>query len=179
MKKRMYTFWVIATALVLLGAVAIQAQVPVDVVDWGKTSNGKAWPILNTATTPAGSAGIGNGAKPTGWATIRGGFTPIEATLDKALVISGQVEFLGGGGASAYTHLRYALTNLDSATLTSQYTDSALWVSTKKHYGYEFCPRTGTGTISNGAWGVGTMGIIKNGNWNSTNSNGGPALASI
>jgi len=179
MRKKISTFWVIATAFVLLGAVAIQAQVPINVVDWGKTSNGKAWPILNTTNTPAGSAGIGNGARPTGWATIRGGFSPIEATLDKALVISGQIEFVGGGGASAYTHLRYALTYLDSATLSSQYTDSALWVSTKKHYGYEFCPRTGTGTIANGAWGVGTMGIIKNGNWNSTNSNGGPALASI
>ncbi|HQJ65910.1 MAG TPA: hypothetical protein PLH32_14955, partial [bacterium] len=124
MRKKISTFWVIATAFVLLGAVAIQAQVPINVVDWGKTSNGKAWPILNTTNTPAGSAGIGNGARPTGWATIRGGFSPIEATLDKALVISGQIEFVGGGGASAYTHLRYALTYLDSATLSSQYTDS-------------------------------------------------------
>ncbi|MDM7925434.1 MAG: T9SS type A sorting domain-containing protein [bacterium] len=145
---------------------------------WGKNGNATAWPILNTAATPAGDAGIGNGAKPTGWSSIRGGFAPLTATTEQALVITGRMELVGGGGGAGYTHLRYALTFIDSTALTNQNTDSAKWVETGKlkHFGYEFCPRSGTGTVSNGAWGVGTEGIVKNGNWNSTNSNGGPAF---
>jgi len=33
--------------------------------------------------------------------------------------------------------------------------------------------------MANGAWGVGTVGVVKNGNWNSTNSNGGPAISAV
>jgi hypothetical protein len=152
---------------------------PFYVNQWGKTSNGTAWPILNDATYLDGDAGIGNGAKPTAWSTIRGGFgDAVVATPEKAIIVSGQMELVGGGGASGYTHLRYALTFIDSTTLQSQNTDSAKWVNAGvlKHFGYEFCPRSGTGIVSNGAWGVGTEGIVKNGNWNSTNSNGGKAF---
>ena len=162
--------------------VVTQEPDPALVKEWGKTSNGTAWPILNDSTTADGDAGIGNGVKPTAWATIRGGFGDVvTATTEKAIVVSGQMELVGGGSGSGYTHLRYALTYLDSTTLNNQYTDSALWVrnGAVNHYGYEWCPRSGTGTIANGAWGVGTVGVIKNGNWNSTNSNGGPALATI
>ena len=33
--------------------------------------------------------------------------------------------------------------------------------------------------MANGAWGVGTVGVVKNGNWNSTNSNGGQAISAV
>jgi hypothetical protein len=178
MKKLVNSFFTVVIVLLFLSSSVVLAQTSVS--QWGKTSNGTAWPILNNATTPAGNAGIGNGAKPTAWATIRGGFgDAVQATTDKALIVSGQLELVGGGGGSGYTHLRYALTFIDSTTLSDQNTESATWVSTGKlkHYGYEFCPISGTGTMSNGAWGVGTVGVVKNGNWNSTNSNGGKVIS--
>ncbi|MFH1214461.1 MAG: T9SS type A sorting domain-containing protein, partial [Candidatus Neomarinimicrobiota bacterium] len=123
--------------------------------------------------------------------TIRGGFSdpvtgsPIVATTDKAIIVSGQLEFKGGGCASAYTHLRYALTYADSLALNYQGTDSANWKTTadsaknqNKHYGYGFHPRTGNGTMSNGAGGAGVVWTIKKGSWNSTwSNNGGPISA--
>ncbi|MDZ7288765.1 MAG: T9SS type A sorting domain-containing protein [candidate division KSB1 bacterium] len=155
---------------------------PALVDQWGKTNRGTAWPILNTSTTPAGDAGIGSGAPPTAWATIRGGFDQTyQATTDQAVVVSGQLELVGGGGGSAYTHLRYALTYQDSIALNYQYTDSARWITTgtteKGHYGYEFTPRTGTGTLANGTLGVGTVwtvpGVL---GWNSTYSGNAPLI---
>ncbi|HEY9187614.1 MAG TPA: T9SS type A sorting domain-containing protein [Ignavibacteria bacterium] len=152
------------------------------VEQWGATAQGKAWPIKNDSTYLVGDATIGNGtARPTGWATIRGGFgDPITITKDKAIIVSGQMEFVGGGGASAYTWLRYALTFLDSATLKNPLTDSAYWDSPLKHYGYEFCPRSGTGTMANGAGGSGTVWTVVNGSWSSNWSNGGKGpIASV
>ncbi|MBN2202513.1 T9SS type A sorting domain-containing protein, partial [bacterium] len=151
---------------------------PFYVNQWGKNANATAWPILNDADFLDGDAGIGSGARPTGWSSIRGGFEAVEATLSKAFIVTGQMELVGGGGGAGYTHFRYSLTYQDSTTLEYQYTDSAKWKDAvlTKHYGYEFCPRSGTGTVSNGVWGVGTEGIVNNGNWNSTNSNGGPAF---
>ncbi|MBN2200768.1 hypothetical protein JW777_02325, partial [bacterium] len=149
------------------------------VSQWGKAGSYKAWPILNTDATPAGDAGIGDGARPTGWASIRGGFETLTATADQAVVVTGQMELVGGGGASAYTHLRYALTFQDSATLNNQNTDSAAWVSPKSHSGYGFHPRSGMGTMSNGGGGAGTVWTIHNGNWVSTWSNNGLPISAV
>lgn len=164
--------------------ITISRMVDMSVVkDWGKTNRGTAWPILNNASTPAGNASIGSGAAPTGWATIRGGFSQtFEATLDQAVVVRGRLEFVGGGCDNAYTHLRYALTYQDSIALNYQNTDSARWITTgiseKGHYGYEFTPRTGTGTMANGSLGVGTVwtvpGVL---GWNSTYSGNVPLVA--
>jgi len=168
MKKSVNSFLAAATALLFLSSSVALAQVYID--QWGKTSRGTAWPILNDSTTSAGDAGIGSGAPPTTWATIRGGFgQTFEATTDQAVMVSGQLEFVGGGGGNAYTHLRYALTFQDSATLNYQYTDSAVWVSNLAHFGYEFTPRTGTGTMANGNNGVGTVWSLYDVvGWNST-----------
>ncbi|HDP67305.1 MAG TPA: hypothetical protein ENN20_02255, partial [Candidatus Marinimicrobia bacterium] len=108
----------------------IELELTPYVSQWGKTAQGTAWPILNTATTPAGDAGIGDGNPPTGWATIKGGFGTLEATTDQAVVVTGKLEFVGGGCASAYTHLRYALTYQDSVELVYAGTDSAMWQTT-------------------------------------------------
>jgi len=177
MKKSVNSFLAVATALLFLSSSVVLAQVYVD--QWGKTSRGTAWPILNDSTTAAGYAGIGSGAPPTDWSTIRGGFSTIEASTDSAIIVSGQLEFIGGGCDNAYAHLRYALTYQDSVSLNYQYTDSAVWISTKMHYGYEFTPRSGTGNMANGTNGVGTVWVVNNGNWNSTNSNGGPAISAV
>ncbi len=147
------------------------------VSQWGKTSLGTAWPLVPNAN--AGNIGIGNGKVPTGWATVSGHFGTLTATTTQAVVVTGQMQFVGGGGASAYTWLRYALTFQDSATLNYAGTDSALWVSSLKHYGYEFDPISGAGTMANSNAGQGTIWAVNNGNWSSTYSNGGPPLAAI
>jgi len=154
---------------------------------WGKTNQGTAWPIMNDSTYLVGDAGIGNGAVPTGWSTIRGGFVdaPVTITTSKAIIVNGQMELVGGGGASAYTWLRYALTYQDSSVLRFALTDSARWghtladtITPKQQSGYSFQPRTGTGTMSNGAGGAGTVWTINNGTWTSTwGNNGGPISA--
>jgi len=154
---------------------------PFYVNQWGKSpAQGTAWPVKNDSTYLDGDATLGDGAIPTGWATIRGGFgDPVQATLAKAVIVRGQMELVGGGGASNYTHLRYALTYQDSSVLNNQYTDSATWVSTKKHFGYGFHPRTGTGTMSNGNGGAGVVWTIKDGSWSSTWSNNGLPISAV
>jgi hypothetical protein len=142
---------------------------------WGQTNRGTAWPIGNTDTTLVGDASIGDGAVPTGWSTIRGGFDPLQATTDSAFVITGQMELVGGGGDDGYTWLRYALTYQDSMALNYQYTDSARWITTGKteygHFGYELTPRSGTGILANGSNGVGTVWTVPGvTGWNSTYS---------
>ncbi|MBN1406649.1 MAG: T9SS type A sorting domain-containing protein [Calditrichaceae bacterium] len=170
-------------AKIWIDSVVVVEEPDLALVDnWGKTAQGTAWPVDTTKT--AGEAGLGDGAVPTGWATIRGAFATLEATTTEAVVVSGKLEYVGGGGGDAYTHLRYAITymNPDSVELRYQHTDSAMWVSIadsaknqNKHWGYGFHPRSGTGTISNGNGGQGTEWTINNGSWNSTwGNNGGP-----
>jgi hypothetical protein len=157
---------------------------PTLVSQWGRTSDGygAAWPILNDSSTAAGDASIA-GSQPmpsgTNGASLRGAFDTLTATMDKAVVVMGQLEYVGGGMGSVYTPLRYALTFQDSLTLNHQYTDTAFWVSTKKHFGYEFTPRSGTGVQPNGAGGGGSVWTINNGNWASTYSNGGKPIGLI
>jgi hypothetical protein len=167
MKKSVKSFLALAYALLFLSSSVTLAQVHVD--RWAKTDRGTAWPILNDSTTAAGNASIGSGAPPTDWSTIRGGFSTVEASTDSAIIVSGHLEFVGGGCDNAYTHLRYALTYQDSVTLNYQYTDSAIWVSTKTHFGYQFTPRTGTGIMASGTNGVGTVWSLYDvAGWNST-----------
>jgi hypothetical protein len=150
---------------------------------WGTTPRGTAWPILNTAATPPGSGSMGADARPTAWASIKGGFSTLTPTTSKALVISGTFEFVGGGGNNAYTWLRYALFYGEGA-LSGQNTPTAAWSETSNAWGYEFDPVSGTGTVANGVGG-GTGGqgtewyIINSKSWTSTNSNGGGPISTI
>ena len=155
----------------------IQAQTLVE--DWGSSNNYTAWPILNTADTPAGNASMGDGNAPTNWTALRGEFSPLQATTTQAVVVKGKLEYVGGSGGSGYTHMRYALTFQDSTTLNYQYSDSAAWVSSKGHSGYGFHPRTGNGTMSNGNGGAGTLWEVSNGNWASTWSNNGVPITDV
>jgi len=141
------------------------------VSDWGSTPpRGTGWPILNRSTTVIGDASMGGTEPPKTWATIRGGFgTDLEVPTDKALIVSGQLEYVGGGVGGSYVGLRYALTYLQGATLNYKNTDSARWVYTSGFYGYELTPRAGTADIANGTNGVGTIWTLKNvAGWNST-----------
>ncbi len=179
MKRLTYGIFLTVTALLVFSEVTIQAQTLVD--QWGSTSQGRNWPILNDANTPAGNASMAgpNPIPGNGWATIRGEFNPLTATTSQAVVVTGKIQFVGAtGGGSTYTPLRYALTYHQNDTLNNALTSTAAWVRALGS-GYQFMPRSGAGTVANGVWGSGTVGVLNNGNWNSTNSNNGPALATI
>ena len=51
--------------------------------------------------------------------------------------------------------------------------------SPKKHFGYEFTPRTGTGKQPNGGGGFGSVWTINNGTWASTYGNGGKPIGPV
>ncbi|MBX3009026.1 MAG: T9SS type A sorting domain-containing protein [Melioribacteraceae bacterium] len=140
---------------------------PFIVSKWGKASSGGPWPILNTASTPAGNASMGDGKTSTGWSTLRGQFPELQATTSKAVVVTGKLQLIGGGGENAYTHLRYALEFQDGTTLINPLTETAQWTSTAGFYGYGFHPRSGTGTMSNARGGAGTLWLIDGGGFNS------------
>ncbi|RJP63539.1 MAG: hypothetical protein C4539_16050, partial [Ignavibacteriales bacterium] len=177
MKKLFNTLLIIVTTFFILDVVTIQAQTLVN--QWGLTSQGKAWKILNDASTPAGNASIGGVNPIPGWATIRGEFGILEATTDQAVVVTGKIEFVGAtGGGDTYTPLRYAITYHADDTLKNALTDSAVWIRTTGS-GYGFHPRTGTGTMSNGNGGSGTVWTVNNGSWASTWSNNGKPIAVI
>ncbi len=152
---------------------------------WGVTADGfgNGWKIRNDTNTVVGDASIGGGvvmAAGSNGASLRGSFgQDITIPKDKAVILSGQMEFQGNPGSANYTALRYALTYIDSVTLQNQNTDSAKWASTRTDsslnhsYGYEFTPRSGTADQPNGGAGIGSVWIVNNGNWASTYSNGG------
>ncbi|MCG6960751.1 hypothetical protein LJE82_12750, partial [bacterium BMS3Abin03] len=91
------------------------------VTQWGRTTDGygNAWAngMLNDSSTAAGDAGI-TGVQPmpsgTNGASLLGRFNTLQVTTGQTIVVSGQLEYVGGGMGSVYTPLRYALTNLDS-----------------------------------------------------------------
>ncbi|MCB0747200.1 MAG: T9SS type A sorting domain-containing protein, partial [Ignavibacteriae bacterium] len=134
---------------------------------------------LNNAATPRGNASMG-GDIISGWKGLQGGFAEQSITSENALVVKGQIEFVGADAGDAYTVLRYALTYQDSnSTLVNALTDSATWSHKGNHFGYEFTPRTGNGTMANGGGGAGTVWTINNGNWASTWSNGGKPIIAV
>jgi hypothetical protein len=180
MKKLAYIIIALAIVLIPLIATTVQAQ-ELLVKDWGRTSRGIGWPILNTAATPDGNSSMGAETYPANnaWATIRGGFQTVEADLQNAIVVTGQLEWVGGDLGASYIPIRYALTFQDSATLQYQYTDSARWVSTKNHQGYEFTPRSGTADMANGTGGRGVIWTVNGAGWNSTYSNGGLPISAV
>ena len=159
---------------------------PFYVDQWGATNKntGAGWPILNDSSTVVGNAGMGGEGPPANndWATIRGGFgLPISATLDEAIIVTGKIEWVGGNCGDSYIPIRYALTYQEGENvLENQYTDSAKWSGTGNHYGYEFTPITGKGTMSNGGGGSGTVWLVNDGSsWASTWSNNGYPLSAV
>lgn len=158
-------------------SLSLNAQTYID--QWGLAEY-HGWPILNDSTTAAGYASMG-GETRDGWAMLRGSFCQdISISTEKAIIVSGKIEFIGGSGGSDYTAFRYALTHqVDEGELRNVGTDSMSWSVSGWHSGYGFFPRTGTGTMANGTGGVGTVWTIINGNWASTYSNNGWPVAAI
>jgi hypothetical protein len=160
-----------------LTSLTLNAQTYID--QWG-LADFYGWPILNDSTTKAGYASMG-GETRFSMASLRGSFgQDVEISKEKAIIISGQIEFIGGSGGDDYTPIRYALTHkADEGELLYVNTDSAQWSVNGGHSGYLFTPRSGTGTMANGTGGSGTIWTIINGNWYSTWSNNGWPAAAI
>ncbi|OYV88160.1 MAG: hypothetical protein B7Z63_01110, partial [Ignavibacteriae bacterium 37-53-5] len=127
---------------------------------WGKFVRNAGWHFQVDPDTIIGNAGIAGSAVPTGnWATIRGGFTiPVTATPESAIVVTGQITFVGSGPVT-WSALRYGLFRTDTAgTVQYALTDSASWGSVKypgtdsaiftpgkeNSFGYMFTPQSGT-----------------------------------
>ncbi len=170
--------YLVIASLIIMGGVTIKAQTPID--QWGLSAEyNTVWPILNDATTPAGDASMA-GEVVSAWRGLQGGFGELSITGADAIVVKGKIQIVGAGAGTAYTPLRYALTYQDSnTTLVNALTDSATWSHQGNHFGYGFHPRTGSGTMSNGAGGSGTVWTIDNGNWASTWSNNGGPIAAV
>lgn len=156
---------------------------------WGLFGKTGGWKFKVDPDTLIGNASIAGSKVPTGtWATIRGGFTvPVTATQSKAIIVKGDVEFVGSGPVT-WSGLRYGLFNIDSAS-SVQYarTDSANWgnivngvfVAGKDNaHGYMFAPQSGSvyvGNIPNGF--NASQGVITGGSWVSTY--GGPGFGGV
>jgi len=121
-----------------------------------------------------GNATISGTAPNTSWSAIRGGFPePVTPTTSKALVVTGKMEFVGGG-FQALSSFRFGLYHSDSAgTVLSTPVDSTRWSGKEgNHFGYLFVPQSGTNTLATWA-GIakqGSWGAIVNGTWWSTDA---------
>ncbi|MFO7445279.1 MAG: T9SS type A sorting domain-containing protein [Ignavibacteriaceae bacterium] len=154
------------------------------VTSWGAI-NRYGWPII--PSTEPGSAGMGGtGSTPAGaWATLRGEFPTLTATVSSAVVVTGQLEFVGGDPTS-WSAIRYGLFRHDSAgTLYNAGTDSARYLRTlypdtdssslvgyEAGFGYMFSPHSGTNDQVGGNGGNGTHWSVGGGSWISTFSGG-------
>lgn len=154
---------------------------------WGMFGRTGGWHFTVDPDTIIGNAGIAGSSVPTGnWATIRGGFTvPVTATQSKAIIVTGEVTFVGSGPVT-WSGLRYGLFNIDSAssvqyaltdsanwgTIINKGTDSVKFVAGKENaHGYMFTPQSGTvytGNLPSFANGGASQGVTKGGSWIST-----------
>ena len=123
-----------------------------------------------------GNVSIGGDAALTGWSAIRGGFVePMEVSTDQAVIITGKMEFTGGGPLG-WSSLRYGIFNHDSAGVVQvdSVADSNLvWTGVEAQaHGYMFSPRSGTNDPVGWGSGSGEVGARRSGNWISTYGDG-------
>jgi hypothetical protein len=101
-------------------------------------------------------------------AAVRSGFfEAITPTKDQALIVTGQMQFEGGGFQAANS-LRFGVFYSDSAgTVISTPVDSTRWSGTERaHSGYLFLPQSGSnGPVDWQANQKGTWGAVVNGPW--------------
>src|SRR5690606_19642999 len=112
-----------------------------------------------------------------------GGFgDPIMATPTEAVIVSGQIELVGGNAAH-WNAIRWGLFNHeDEGVLNYQYTDSARWGYTQypgtdssafvsneaQAYGYLITNRIGSEGPVGGNGGSGDVHVVNGGSWIST-----------
>src|SRR5690606_38267697 len=101
------------------------------VEDWGAIGTRlgvTGWTLENDSTTLVGDATISGDVTSTNWTAIRGGFgNSVRATDTEAIIVTGEIELVGGTAAQ-WNALRWGLfQHEDAGTLHYQYTDSAQW----------------------------------------------------
>ena len=170
MKKVSCVILVIAAVLCFLNTAAVQAQTAV--VDWGVSPGRWGGWHFEPGAAPGGATVIGANP-PTGWATLRGQFTTITPSPGNAVVVTGKVEFVGGG-FNAWSTLRWGLYYSETAgTLITTPVDSTRWGGVEgNHYGYLFLPASGNNAALVDWQGIhqqGSWGAIVNRPWISTN----------
>jgi hypothetical protein len=120
-----------------------------------------------------GNAGIGGTAPNQKWSAIRGGFDPVSPTTAKALLLTGKVEFVGGGFETANS-FRFGVFNSNQAgkvvldTAKATLPDSTRWDGLETyHTGYLFIPPSGTNGLADwpGVSGKASSGAVVNGAW--------------
>ncbi len=182
---------VLVLPMLLLGTSTMYAQTLID--DWGDIGGrliGSGWTIDNDANTPAGDVMLSGADTPGNWTAVRGGFDQMSATLDQALVVSGQFEIVGGD-IDAWNPLRFGVfQHNDIGDLTNQYmadaqwgyiqyagTDSAAFLSNEADaHGYLLTNRTGANDAVSGQGGIGIAWAVNGGSWISTWSGGTNAM---
>ncbi len=167
--RKLFIFLVsLCVFLGVLGISNIAAQELVNT--WGFNGSAQGWTL---ATAGAGNVTVSGAAPPTGWVPLRGEFTDVTPTVGQALVVTGNLELIGGGLTASqttnYPALRYGVYQ-DNGTAGNLVGDS--WDGTAgNHYGYLLVAPSGTGgdVRWQGINKSGTFGGIVNRTWYSTN----------
>ncbi|MEJ2196004.1 MAG: T9SS type A sorting domain-containing protein [Ignavibacteriaceae bacterium] len=154
----------------------------VSIGDWGFYGD-PADRIGGWSLTPGGSQGLdgnvsifGGGPVTSGqWSSIRGGFGAAPISLnnlpDTALVVTGKLEFVGGG-FDGWSGLRFGLFYSDSAgTVDSTVEYGQIWNGSESYSsGYLIAPNSGSNDNPDwGSSGKGSVGGVVNSTWLSTN----------
>ena len=164
--------------------------------EWGALGTrleATGWTLDNDSTTLVGDAYLSGDGMSSNWTAIRSGFGGTQsATLDEALIVSGQFEIIGGE-VGEWNPFRWGLFNHpDVDELMNQYTDSALWGNTvnpgtdsaafvsneANALGYLVTAQTGSEGPVGGNGGSGSAWAVNGGSWISTFSGGTVTLGS-
>ncbi|MDP2885782.1 MAG: T9SS type A sorting domain-containing protein [Ignavibacteria bacterium] len=111
-----------------------------------------------------------SGTAPNGkWSAVRGGFfEAITPTVQKALVVTGKMELVGGG-FQAVSSLRFGVFySTRAGKVVATPVDSTRWDGFETHHsGYLFIPPSGTNGLANwtGLSQTGSSGAVVNGAW--------------
>jgi|GEM_PF-468410 len=142
---------------------------PFYISEWGIVGDKSGgWTL--TRDEVIGNVSIGGDAPPTGWAAVRGGFQgAVYPNEEKALIVEGSMQFVGGGFEAANA-LRIGLFNMpDAGDLDSTEVGYA-WTGSEEGTGYLFLPHSGDNPLTNwtGTGQIGTVGAVADDAWLST-----------
>jgi hypothetical protein len=156
------------------------SEEPILINQWGFIGGRTAgWQI---SVGDAGNVSLsGEESMTSGWSAIRGEFDPLTPGEGEALIVSGQINFVGEG-PHRWNAMRYGIFRHDSTgTLEYAGTDTARWSGPENHaYGYLLM--TMSGTNERATWGIGgagDLGAVYGGSWISTFGAGSTSLGLV